>query len=117
MPSFFFQSPAHHRDLLSFPTRRSSDLALFIGQSEKYHGPLEEPLFAQYLKSGSRSEEHTSELQSQLHLLCPLFFFNHPPTTEIFSLSLHDALPILLSLSVNLKSIMVPLKSLFLPNI
>src|SRR5690606_41711953 len=28
---------------------------------------------------------------------CPLFllfFFNHPPTTEIYTLSLHDALPI-----------------------
>src|SRR5690242_13015092 len=23
-----------------------------------------------------------------------LFFFNHPPTTEIYTLSLHDALPI-----------------------
>src|SRR5437762_13895480 len=25
----------------------------------------------------------------------PLFFFNDPPTTEIYTLSLHDALPIL----------------------
>src|SRR5262249_61708762 len=29
-------------------------------------------------------------------LLLPLFFFfNHPPTTDIYTLSLHDALPIL----------------------
>src|SRR3989338_7978315 len=41
-----------------------------------------------------RSEEHTSELQSQFHLLFPLFFFNDPATTEIYTLSLHDALPI-----------------------
>src|SRR3990172_1870631 len=41
-----------------------------------------------------RSEEHTSELQSQLHLLFPLFFFNDTATTEIYTLSLHDALPI-----------------------
>src|SRR3712207_8077743 len=27
--------------------------------------------------------------------LCPLFFFNDPATTEIYTLSLHDALPIL----------------------
>src|SRR5205823_14025899 len=27
-------------------------------------------------------------------LLTPLFFFNHPATTEIYTLSLHDALPI-----------------------
>src|SRR3990172_1971912 len=41
-----------------------------------------------------RSEEHTSELQSRLHLLSHLFFLNDPPTPEIYSLSLHDALPI-----------------------
>src|SRR6516165_3614508 len=79
---------------------------------------------------GQRSEEHTSELQSQSKLVCrllperklpveletysylrvvdepaavavlahvatdPVFFFNDPATTEIYTLSLHDALPI-----------------------
>src|SRR4029434_1575253 len=78
-----------------------------------------------------RSEEHTSELQSHLNLVCRLllekeecvwdresvrwcvcayvcvcvcvcvwlcvcvFFFNDTATTEIYTLSLHDALPIL----------------------
>src|SRR3990167_8370675 len=41
-----------------------------------------------------RSEEHTSELQSQSNLVCRLFFFNDTATTEIYTLSLHDALPI-----------------------
>src|SRR6266498_1932251 len=63
-----------------------------------------------------RSEEHTSELQSRPHLVCRLllekkknkriplslsclfsfffFFFNDTATTEIYTLSLHDALPI-----------------------
>src|SRR6266481_4560573 len=53
-----------------------------------------------------RSEEHTSELQSQFHLVCrlllekkknchrSLFFFIDTATTEIYTLSLHDALPI-----------------------
>src|SRR3989338_6667085 len=43
-----------------------------------------------------RSEEHTAELQSQFHLLFPLFlfFFNDTATTDISPLSLHDALPI-----------------------
>src|SRR5882762_10399815 len=55
-----------------------------------------------------RSEEHTSELQSHLNLVCrlllekkknncaspSLFFFNDTATTEIYTLSLHDALPI-----------------------
>src|SRR2546427_820653 len=54
-----------------------------------------------------RSEEHTSELQSQSNLVCRLllekktaasfFFFNDTATTEIYTLSLHDALPILCS--------------------
>src|ERR1039458_3472928 len=53
---------------------------------------------------GLRSEEHTSELQSLRHLVCRLllekkadtrlFFFNDTATTEIYTLSLHDALPI-----------------------
>src|SRR5215813_10298979 len=54
----------------------------------------------------NRSEEHTSELQSRPHLVCRLlletkkpyrllfFFFNDTATTEIYTLSLHDALPI-----------------------
>src|SRR6476661_3864194 len=83
--------------------------------------------------SAARSEEHTSELQSHLNLVCRLllekkkkitrsdlmplsqvdsitdwrgssnglalvrdcfFFFNDTATTEIYTLSLHDALPI-----------------------
>src|SRR2546427_149159 len=69
-------------------------------------------------RRGVRSEEHTSELQSQSNLVCRLllekknnsslllhssryyptvvmlFFFNDPATTEIYTLPLHDALPI-----------------------
>src|ERR1039457_6920418 len=43
-----------------------------------------------------RSEEHTSELQSPCNLVARLFFFNDTATTEIYTLSLHDALPIYL---------------------
>src|SRR3990172_6787245 len=42
----------------------------------------------------ARSEEHTSELQSPLHILFLFFFFNDTAPTEIYPLSLHDALPI-----------------------
>src|SRR2546426_783777 len=44
---------------------------------------------------GPRSEEHTSELQSPFNLVCPLFFLNDRPPTEIYPLPLHAALPIL----------------------
>src|SRR6266498_2771048 len=77
-----------------------------------------------FSRCASRSEEHTSELQSRPHLVCRLllekkkqtrllgfpqlrllwrfrrhmtlfsFFFNDTATTEIYTLSLHDALPI-----------------------
>ena len=50
----------------------------------------------------SRSEEHTSELQSHSDLVCRLLleknFFNDTATTEIYTLSLHDALPICLGM-------------------
>src|SRR5438132_970295 len=39
-----------------------------------------------------RSEEHTSELQSHSDLVCRLLL--DPATTQIYTLSLHDALPI-----------------------
>src|SRR4029434_5079247 len=55
-----------------------------------------------------RSEAHTSALQSHLYLVCRLLlekiksasrlvhlFFNDTATAEIYTLSLHDALPIL----------------------
>src|SRR6266403_367264 len=53
-------------------------------------------------ESCRRSEEHTSELQSRIDLVCRLllekkkyfFFFNDTATTEIYTLYLHDALPI-----------------------
>src|SRR5438445_456669 len=41
-----------------------------------------------------RSEEHTSELQSRQYLVCRLLLENSPPPPVIFTLSLHDALPI-----------------------
>src|ERR1051326_5930117 len=43
---------------------------------------------------GWRSEEHTSELQSHSFISYAAFFFNDTATTEIYTLSLHDALPI-----------------------
>src|ERR1035441_9090023 len=47
----------------------------------------------------NRSEEHTSELQSLRHLVCRLV--NDTATTEIYTLSLHDALPISLRCAVH----------------
>src|ERR1043166_7719902 len=42
----------------------------------------------------TRSEEHTSELQSRFGISYAVFCLNDTATTEIYTLSLHVALPI-----------------------
>src|SRR5437762_12698216 len=69
---FFFSCYGDHRDLHSFPTRCSSDLGA---------GPARGPAGG-WRRSSSppstgrapdrRSEEHTSELQSPMYLVCRL---------------------------------------------
>src|SRR5687767_14814846 len=144
MRCLFLYCTADHRDLHSFPTRRSSDLkdiAKFpqtcmradrlsalrqwdLDEEEAIRNEMRGGL--DVIASGERSEEHTSELQSLAYLVCRLllekkklkqftqqysdhlyiavvvvpshlcvvFFCTAPPTTEIYTLSLHDALPI-----------------------
>src|SRR5438309_7922608 len=68
---FYYKIYDDHRDLHSFPTRRSSDLgpgrpgapSWGTGTSSSRHGCW---------PGGARSEEHTSELQSQFQLVCRL---------------------------------------------
>src|SRR5205814_10659780 len=84
LSTFFFQSPAHHRFLHSFPTRRSSDLfsrlSIFsnIEMNWRIVAGMIHVLHAQMVGSTCimpatiRSEEHTSELQSLRHLVCRL---------------------------------------------
>src|SRR5439155_25255220 len=81
-PFFFFYSYVDHRDLHSFPTRRSSDLfgchadALILHlqqdmvRSVAQHGERDLTPGGRILDG--RSEEHTSELQSRGHLVCRL---------------------------------------------
>src|SRR5205823_14263680 len=95
---FFFSSYADHRDLHSFPTRRSSDLYSYEGYvllrpGEVAHAGffldemleavgaearkrirlgIAKPEAALPLEFLARSEEHTSELQSLAYLVCRL---------------------------------------------
>src|SRR5438046_7693663 len=66
---FFFYCSGAHRDLHSFPTRRSSDLPPdpYGGRSDP-RGRRRQGAFLR----GRRSEEHTSELQSLTNLVCRL---------------------------------------------
>ena len=67
------------------------------GELNREHGMVWN---AEDMKVHQRSEEHTSELQSQQEISYAVFclkkknFFNDTATTEIYTLSLHDALPI-----------------------
>src|SRR2546429_7135911 len=92
--SFFFKCYGNHRDLHSFPTRRSSDLPqawaalaknpanrrqLVEGMMKKLGGRLVDLYYhfgdfdgTAIVEAPDRSEEHTSELQSRLHLVCRL---------------------------------------------
>src|SRR5438132_9640166 len=81
MFSFSFYPYSYHRDLHSFPTRRSSDLDsnsdsgevvdLLVNQllAEPNHSSLLGQLDTVLVE---RSEEHTSELQSHSDLVCRL---------------------------------------------
>src|SRR5438309_9286793 len=67
---FFFSWSGDHRDLHSFPTRRSSDLS--CGADRAARIVLADSVGHGVAASLIRSEEHTSELQSQFHLVCRL---------------------------------------------
>src|SRR5690606_41846686 len=79
---FLYQSSVVHQALHSFPTRRSSDLKLIstVSAAAKLRLPIREvitsssPLSSQLrpFVTTSRSEEHTSELQSRENLVCRL---------------------------------------------
>src|SRR5205814_9747003 len=83
---FFFYCYRHHRDLHSFPTRRSSDLCFDarFRSDVKIAGEIDlsfDRSFDQHRLIAAdlsvdgdvrRSEEHTSELQSLRHLVCRL---------------------------------------------
>src|SRR5437773_5297724 len=81
--AFFFQSSATHRDLHSFPTRRSSDLVSTPSRSSasakagsaatcRCTSSLKLRVSVDIRFSLPRSEEHTSELQSHHDLVCRL---------------------------------------------
>src|SRR5690348_17630046 len=102
---FFIYRYVDHRDLHSFPTRRSSDLvvaataashlplATSITQCPVNSVPVLPDIWCQRASASSaeaglpyarpsrsrrrrRSEEHTSELQSPVHLVCRLLLEN-----------------------------------------
>src|SRR5690242_21424273 len=77
----YFHYKIHNQDLHSFPTRRSSDLIHHDKQRKQQReevGVRHQPAVVVFTffrfasQNDSRSEEHTSELQSHVNLVCRL---------------------------------------------
>src|SRR5207302_9693825 len=69
---FFFYCSRDHRHLHSFPTRRSSDLYL-CPPADGFRNRIVSVLILLFeTDENTRSEEHTSELQSREKLVCRL---------------------------------------------
>src|SRR5690625_5325360 len=73
--SFVLYAFGNHQPLHSFPTRRSSDLDVGVVKDLATHDLdltawVSQSPYAQV--AATRSEEHTSELQSRGHLVCRL---------------------------------------------
>src|SRR5690606_41370710 len=87
---FFFSCYVHHRDLHSFPTRRSSDLVtvqLIDFEGKLLHEAKEALWFTeagsqQILKNDSKIGRATSELQSRENLVCRLLLEKKKIKTE-----------------------------------
>src|SRR3712207_2797530 len=52
-----------------------------------------------------KKKKKTSYIVSYTELRCSFFFFNDTATTEIYTLSLHDALPIYISIAQDITSV------------
>src|SRR5689334_25342712 len=101
---FFLYCYGDHRDLHSFPTRRSSDLegrrqvrALLephhaggVGGLRPHRDPQSRAHRRRHLLHDVRSEEHTSELQSQFHLVCRLLLEKKKKIASIYKSVKHS---------------------------
>src|ERR1051326_73435 len=94
MPSFFLVIRRPPRStLFPYTTLFRSQTSLKRKLSRRSAAPRP-PVQAGGRNPFNRSEEHTSELQSHSFISYAVFFFSDTATTEIYTLSLHDALPI-----------------------
>src|SRR5204863_9203180 len=102
---YFFYCYGDHRDLHSFPTRRSSDLSLDPrvrpdlgtelarrrgdGGGDRTHSARGVSPTAQ-LAEWVRSEEHTSELQSRRDLVCRLLLEKKNTNHDLYDYCYHQ---------------------------
>src|ERR1051326_7319171 len=94
MPSFFLMIRRPPRSTLFPYTTLFRSLLIPAGRTFAHHSASATYVHGKTVKIEGRSEEHTSELQSHSFISYAVFFFNDTAPTEIYPLSLHDALPI-----------------------
>src|SRR5438045_9733094 len=82
-PLFFRECYGDHRDLHSFPTRRSSDLVPGGPGAGAWRCAAPCAWSRTRGSARSRSEEHTSELQSLRHLVCRLLLEKKKENTTV----------------------------------
>src|SRR5438105_5637517 len=99
---FFFSRPGAHLDLHSFPTRRSSDLIEVVFQparrqyrrerADRQVGlcPGQVGAHDDVATAAPRSEEHTSELQSRVDLVCRLLLEKKNVMTGLYRSFTHE---------------------------
>src|SRR5437868_12728045 len=104
---FFFYWYGDHRDLHSFPTRRSSDLPIAADDVKPLWIGFRRGVFAsEHLRKRElRSEEHTSELQSRFDLVCRLLLEKKKTKPSTIPQTTH----------ITLQAPTLPLHSLLLP--
>src|SRR3990172_6999961 len=86
MPSFFFNDTATTE---IYTLSLHDALPISRSSSRKWRTPFLmwcAGVWNKYFPRSRRSEEHTSELQSRLHLVCRLFFLmiRRPPRSTLF---------------------------------
>src|ERR1051326_6467479 len=94
IPSFFLMIRRPPRSTLFPYTTLFRSIARASSRFARFAQPINRRQPTAASSTYKRSEEHTSELQSHSFISYPVFFFNDTATTEIYTLSLHDALPI-----------------------
>src|ERR1051326_139018 len=94
MPSFFLMIRRPPRSTLFPYTTLFRSLQQELA-AQRLAGAIPDTLLLlEHPPTLTRSEEHTSELQSHSFISYAVFFFNDTAPPEIYTLSLHDALPI-----------------------
>src|SRR3990172_3786719 len=86
MPSFFFNDTAP-TEIYTLSLHDALPISMDGPVSDETYDPARiNQLLGMLRGLATRSEEHTSELHSPLHLLCPLFFLmiRRPPRSTLF---------------------------------